>query len=142
MKILQTQRKLTTLYVVKLRGKTATFIWSSTPDNLLRNSVDLKVKINPSELRWLAKNLNCPMRDNKILLPNLDLYNRLLIYACIRSTLRSPDKVRSLATCVLELNSWDALYWASKFRELWWNYRKLRSLTSVVKAFKLFFNID
>jgi len=141
MKTLQTQHTPTTPYIVRLRGKTATFIWSSTPDNPLRGSVDLKVKISPSELLWLAKNLNCPIKDNKIFLPSLDLYNRLLIYACIRPALKSVEKIRSLTTCVLELNSWDALYWASRFRELWWNYEKLRNLKSAVKAFKLFFNI-
>ncbi|MEM3590471.1 MAG: hypothetical protein QW702_00010 [Candidatus Bathyarchaeia archaeon] len=41
-----------------------------------------------------------------------------------------------------ELTSWNAHYWMSRFRELWWEYRCYRGLLRVVKAFKLFFGLE
>jgi len=40
------------------------------------------------------------------------------------------------------LADWDAHYWISRLRELWWEYRSYRSLLKAVKAFKLFFGLD
>jgi len=142
MKTFQLKSELDGFYMVKVKKRTATFIWSSTPDNPLKNSIDLKVKINFSELAQLAEKLQCMVYGNKIFLPKFDIYNRIIIYASVRPTLRSENKIKKLIECVMELNSWDALYWASKFREEWWNYSNLKKLTVIAKAFKLFFNID
>ena len=127
---------------VKYRGKTATFLWTSSPETLLKSSVDLKVKIDWDELLWFAKTLNLPYKKNLIIFPSLDAYNRVLIYACVRSYLRSPKKARELAYLVLDFNSWEAFYWASSIREEWWMSRSLRKLYRVAKAFKVMFNLD
>ena len=142
MRTLQTQPAIETSYIIKLHKRNVLFIWSSTPENPLKNSIDLKAKINFSELLSFAEYLGCLIQENKIYLPNFDLYNRMIIYACVRSTLRSLEKVRKLRECVIELNSWDSLYWASKFREEWWSHSNFRGLTNAARAFKLFFNID
>jgi hypothetical protein len=90
----------------------------------------------------LAENLGCSVEGSRISTSHLDFYNRLLVYACVRPTLKSVETIKSLAMLVLELNSWDALYWASRFRELWWEYGKYRHLSKAVKAFKLFFGLS
>jgi len=131
-----------TKYQIKLAKSKATFIWSSTPQTPLKSSVDLKVRINPNELISLAREFNIPTEKNKIFVQNLDLYNRLLIYACVRPSLRkSVESVRKLEEQIFSMTSFDAHYWASAFRELWWKHGKRIKLQNVVKAFKLFFEI-
>lgn len=129
-------------YVVRLAGKTATFLWSSSPDATLKSSVDLKVKSHLSEILWLAKNMGCSSEDNMIFVRNLDAYNRLIIYAWIRSTVKKPETAKKLASLVLDINSWDALYWASRLRELYWNREKYSRRLRLAKAFKLFFGLE
>jgi hypothetical protein len=136
-----TQQEAKVRYVVRLKDRRATFLWSSMPEKLLRSSVDLRVKIHPPEILPLAENLGCLLEDEKLFAPSLDVYNRLLIYACVRSTVKDIKKARDLATLVLDINDWDALYWASKFRELWWKHSKYRPLLKAIKAFKFFFDL-
>ncbi|OYT46228.1 hypothetical protein B6U84_00855 [Candidatus Bathyarchaeota archaeon ex4484_40] len=127
---------------VRYRGKTATFLWTSSPETLLRSSVDLKVRAEWDELLWLAETLNLPVKGNLIVFPSLDTYNRMLIYACVRKTLRSPKKARKLAYLILDLNSWEAFYWASCIRERWWRHRSVRRLYRIAKAFKTMFELE
>lgn len=122
--------------------ETAIFLWSSSINNPVESSIDLKIKARSEELIWLAKSLNSPIKKNEIPLSNLDSYNRLLIYACVRPTVKNIEKARMLATLILEINSWDAFYWASRFRELWWEYKSYRRLLKVARAFKLFFGLS
>jgi len=137
-----TQQEAKVSYTLSFRGQITTFLWSSTPGKSLKSSVDLKVKTRPTEVLWLAENLGCLFGHRKVFPSSLDIYNRLLIYACVRPTVRSIEKARSLATLVLELNSWDALYWASRFRELWWKHENYRHLLKAAKAFRLFFDLE
>jgi hypothetical protein len=129
-------------YLISFKREKATFIWSSSPENPIKSSIDLKIKTKPSEITWLAKTLGIPSQNGKLTPSNLDAYNRLLLYTCIRSTIKNPDKARNLAFLILEINSWDALYWASRIRELWWKSPNPRNLTKVAKAFKLFFGLE
>ncbi|MEM2459570.1 MAG: hypothetical protein QXG66_05010, partial [Candidatus Bathyarchaeia archaeon] len=62
--------------------------------------------------------------------------------ACVRPLMRKPEKIDELAQLVFEINSLDALYWASRFREVWWKHAKYRKILKVAKAFKLFFNLE
>ncbi|MCX8185270.1 MAG: hypothetical protein RMI56_01685 [Sulfolobales archaeon] len=131
-----------TNYQIKLAGNKATFIWGSTPQSPLKSSIDLVARIDPRELLLLAKELNIPVAKNKTLIQNLELYNRLLIYTCVRSSIRkNVESVRKLEERISNMTSWDAHYWASAFRELWWKHGKHSKLRSIVKAFKLFFEI-
>lgn len=133
---------LETRYQVRLAKDKATFLWGSTSRKPLKSSVDLEARINPRELLLLAKELGIPVKGNRALVPNLDLYNRLLIYACVRGSLRENiEGVRRLREQVISMTSWDAHYWASAFRELWWKYGKRSKLRRVIRAFRLFFEI-
>ncbi|MCS7097589.1 MAG: hypothetical protein NZ922_01235 [Candidatus Methanomethyliaceae archaeon] len=129
-------------YQIKLAKNTATFIWSSTPQNPLRGSIDLRTKINPRELLILAKKFHIPFEEDKIFVQDLEVYNRLLIYACVRPFLRKNlENIHKLEKQIFNMTSWDAHYWASAFRESWWKYGKLAKLKNIVRAFKLFFEI-
>lgn len=129
-------------YQIKLTRSQATFIWGSTPQVPLKSSIDLKVRINPKELFLLAREFNLPINENKILVLTLELYNRLLIYACVRPSLgKNFESIRKLEKQVFGMTSWDAHYWASAFRELWWKYGEHKKLRNTIKAFKLFFEI-
>jgi hypothetical protein len=136
-----TQQETKIFYIVSFRGKATIFEWSSTPEQTLKSSVDLKTKTYPSEIFWLAENLGCMLGRQKVFAPNLDVYNRLLIYACVRPTIKNVEKATNLATLVLRLNSYDAQYWASRFRELWWKHENYKLLLKAIKAFKLFFEL-
>ncbi|RLG39155.1 hypothetical protein DRN79_00400 [Methanosarcinales archaeon] len=125
------------IFSIKL-GKNLTFMWSSAPDT--KGSTDLKIRQIP-ELAIIAKNMGCRIQNGRIFIPDLDIYNRLLIYACVRISMRSRIKIRDLATLVFELSSLDAHYWASRFRELWWKHEKYRPLLKTAKAFRLFFGL-
>ncbi|MEM2787818.1 MAG: hypothetical protein QXJ58_06075 [Archaeoglobaceae archaeon] len=143
MRALTLKQELTeTKYQIKLAKNTATFIWGSTPQTPLRSSVDLKAMINPKELLKLANEFNIPVEKNRLLVQNLEVYNRLLIYACVRPSLRKNIKsICKLEELVFGMTSWDAHYWASAFRELWWKHGKRSNLQNAIKAFKLFFEI-
>lgn len=131
-----------TKYQIKLAKNKATFIWGSTPQTPMKSSIDLKARINPKELLLLAKEFNIPAEKNKILVQNLELYNRLLIYACVRPSLRKNiESIRKLEEQIFDMTSWDAHYWASAFRELWWKHGKRAKLQKSIKAFRLFFEI-
>ena len=129
-------------YLLKLERGYARFIWSSNPWSPLEGSIDLKVRVNLIELFYLADVLNCSVKDEEILPQSLEIYNRLLLYACIRPTIRDRGKAMDLAQLVLDLNSLDAHYWASRFRELWWRHGCYRPLMKTSKSFKLFFGVD
>lgn len=132
-----------TNYQIKLSKNKATFIWGSTPQTPLKSSIDLKARINPKELLLLAKEFKIPAEKNKILVQNLELYNRLLIYACVRPSLRKNIRsIRKLEEQIFGMTSWDSHYWASAFRELWWKQGERTKLQKSIKAFKLFFEIQ
>lgn len=138
----ETPIALRPLYKIKAYNKTVRFTWSSNPRKPLKGSTDLKARVSFSELFKLAEKMGCQVNDTEILPPNQDAYNRLLVYACVRTSLRKPTGVLRLLDCVVEMSGWDALYWASAFRKLWWSGPNHRSLCKAVKAFKLFFNVD
>lgn len=138
----ETASTLKPLYMIRAYSKTVKFTWSSNPRKPLKGSTDLKARVSFSELLKLARNLGCQVNGPEILPPNQDAYNRLLVYACVRPALKWPREVLSLADCVVKMSGWDALYWASAFRELWWLSCNHRSLRKAIRAFKLFFNIS
>lgn len=128
-------------FTVRLYKRSAAFYWSLNP-TFRGGCLDLKVKVPPQELLNLTKELHCPVDGSKIMPSDIDSYNRLLIYAAVRPTLTHPLQAVELVWLVKGLTGWDAHYWASRFRELWWEHRNLKGLRKAVKAFKLFFGLD
>lgn len=128
-------------FLVRLYKRSATFQWSLSP-TCRSGCLDLKVKIPTKELLSLAKEIGCFANRSRIMPSDIDAYNRLLIYAAVRPTLTSHLQSTKLAWLVKGLTGWDAHYWASRFRELWWEHRKFKGIRKTIKAFKLFFGLD
>jgi len=141
MKTIVLEEELQIKYQIKLNKNKVTFIWSSTPQTPLKASIDLKTKINPNELLFFTKKFDNLVYNDKILVQNLDQYNRLLIYACVRPSLKKIESIYKLRALILNMTSWDAHYWASAFRETWWKNGKRVKLRHLIKAFILFFEI-
>jgi len=129
-------------HFIKLNGEMAEFVWSSTPENPTRGSTDLRIKVKVGELLHLARVLGCSRERDVISVPSLDAYNKLLLYSAVRASIRRPDKAKELAELILDLKGWDIHYWASKFRELWWRYRRPSRLMKTAKAFKLLSGLE
>ncbi|MCW4008814.1 MAG: hypothetical protein NWF09_09040 [Candidatus Bathyarchaeota archaeon] len=117
---------------IKLYRKSVVFRWGMTSD--------LKAKLNPQEVLRLAAAFGIPAHGRAIPVDTLEGYNRLLVYAAVRPSL-NPAQASELAWLVKTMNSWDAHYWASAFREEWWRSGGYTHLRDRVKAFKLFFRM-
>jgi hypothetical protein len=112
--------------------------------------LDVKVSVKDrEELLYLAKKLGCEVAEERkwITTDNGDAYNRLMVYAVLRRSLRLPEKVEQLRGLVLSEDfAGDAWWWASTFTEI---YQKKAGEASVgsrclyrpAKAFKLLYNL-
>lgn len=70
-----------------------------------------------------------------------ELYERLIVYATVRQSLRDPAKVLDLKPIVKELGAYELHFWASVFVE---NYRRLKSRLALMrpaKAFKILYGL-
>lgn len=128
-------------FTVKLYQRSAAFYWSLCPV-VKGGNLDLKARVHLKELQSLARELGCEVAGSRIIAQDIDPYNRLIVYAAVRPTIASPAKAIELMWLIKGLTGWDAHYWASRFRELWWEHRCYRMLLKTVKAFKLFFGLE
>lgn len=136
-------RALQRQFMVRLHSKSASFYWSLSSFSIHgAGNLDLKARVPPCELLRLAKGLGCEVNGSRIALTDIDPYNRLLVYAAVRPTLLNLAKAVELMQLVEGMSGWDAHYWASRFREIWWEHNCYRSLLKAVKAFKLFFGLE
>ena len=118
--------------------------------NKSREYLDVKVSAkSQEELMYLAKKLGCGISEEKkwISTDNSDAYNRLMVYAVVRRSLRLPWKAEQLRGLVLSGDfTGDAWWWASAFTEI---YQKRagevgvgsRCLYRPAKAFKLLYDL-
>ena len=106
-----------------------------------RGRLDLRARVEPRELRKLARELGCQIDDLTIYPPSWDAYNSLTVYAAVRATLRSPSNIMQLLEVVRGLSSYDAQYWAGRLREEYWRTRKFNPLYRVAKAFKILYGV-
>lgn len=118
--------------------------------NPSREYLDAKVSAkSQEELLYLAKKLGCGISDEKkwISTDNSNAYNRLMVYAVVRRSLRLPRKAEQLRSLVLSMDfAGDAWWWASAFTEI---YQKRagkagvgsRCLNRPAKAFKLLYDL-
>ncbi len=106
-----------------------------------RGRLDLRARVEPRELKKLAKEFDCQIDDSTIYPQSWDAYNNLTVYAAVRATLRSPSNVMQLLEVVRGLSSYDAQYWAGRLREEFWRTRRFNSLYRVAKAFKILYGV-
>ena len=111
---------------------------------------DVRVAVkNQAELLFIAEKLGCSISAEKkwISTDKDDAYNRLLVYAVVRRSLQTPEKIERLRELVLDDDfASDAWWWASTFVEI---YRRearkfgvgSRCLYKPAKAFKLLYGL-
>jgi len=68
------------------------------------------------------------------------LYKRLLVYAAVRGTLRSPSKVRELEEVVRNLEEYELHFWFTRFLMAYEN--GLAAMRRPVRAFKVLHGLD
>jgi len=152
-----TEGEIETLFLIKLRKKVAgrrkgiraskevyiAEFLHATPAEIEggKGGLDLKARVFPEEFKAVVKKFGCIFKEGKVFIPDMDVYNLLTIYAAVRSTIRSPRKIALLLEIIDKVNSYDAQYWAAKFRETFWEYKKYRPLYRVSRSFKELFGI-
>lgn len=136
----QNDNHLQIIYQIKLYKRGVFFLWGATLQSPLKSSIDLKANLNPDEILKIAKKYETQIKNKTILIQNLDTYNRLLIYACVRPHIKNGLQ-HKLEETIQGMTSWDAHYWAASFRESWWKHGNSDMLTNKIEAFKLFFEI-
>lgn len=127
------QRVVPAAFKVRLYRRTVAFTWLST--------CDLKAKVRAEELVRVARKLGIDVNSSTINVGDLDVYNRLLIFAAVRPRLRDAGRVHELTWLVRNLNGWEASYWASAFREAWWAGDKRRGILRVARSFMTLFEL-
>jgi len=113
------------------------------------SSVDVKVSVpNPDELTAIARMLGCKVSKEKkwISTDNESAYFRLIVYAVVRQTLRTPAKIDLLKTLVMDKGfDTDAWWWANTFINKYSEGAKkgvgIKCLYRPAKAFKLVYNL-
>ena len=117
-------------FKIRLYKKSVAFTWLST--------CDLKAKVDVEELTRLARKLGLNADGTSITVDSLDLYNRLIVYAAARPLLKDATELMWL---VQNMNSWEASYWASTIREVWWAGEEQRGVSRVARAFITLFGL-
>jgi len=120
-------------FKVRVYRKVAAFTWLST--------CDLKAEVDVDELARVARKMGLKVDGATIRVEDLDAYNRLLLYAAVRPYLRHASQANELLWLVRNMNSWEAGYWASAFREAWWARPNAKSVRRVAKAFITLFEL-
>jgi hypothetical protein len=108
-------------------------------------NLDLVVKTDIEELIRVAKTLGGKIhgeKDKWIEVEGLDLYNRLMIYAVVRRILFDPNRIVELQRIVKDLSGYEAHYWGSTFRKIFWETNQRRTLLRPAKAFKLVYDLS
>ncbi len=114
------------------------------------SNIDVRVTLpNPTEVIAVARMLGCKVSREKkwISTDNENAYFRLIVYAVVRRSLRTPAKVELLRRLVLDKGfDIDAWWWANTFIN---KYRSegvrrgvgIKCLYRPAKAFKLVYNL-
>lgn len=112
--------------------------------------LDVKTPVrSQEELLYLARVLNCDVSEEKkwISTDSDEAYNRLLVFAVVRMSLRLPEKIEKLRNLVLSEDfAGDSWWWASTFTEIYQEKARekgvgSRCLYRPAKAFKLLYGL-
>jgi len=119
--------------------------------SLSRECLDVKVSVkNQGELLYLAEKLGGKISEEKkwISIDDSDAYNRLMVYAVVRRSLKLPWKIEKLRRLVLSEDfSGDAWWWAGTFTEIYQKRSRevgvgSRCLLRPAMAFKLIYGLS
>lgn len=113
-------------------------------------------RCDPSELEILAKELGegitlaeeqlktkstIPQPKLTIKVHEEDKYEKLMIYAVVRQSIRNPLKANRLKDAVKDLGAYEAHYWASIFKEIYGRTQKRIELFRPSRAFKTLYHL-
>lgn len=119
-------------------------------------SPELEARCDPSELEILAKELGegitlvreglktkstVPQPKLTIKTHEEDEYEKLMIYAAVRQSMRKPLAANKLKDAVKDLGAYEAHYWASIFKEIFTRTQKRIDLFKPAKAFKTLYHL-
>ncbi len=111
-----------------------------------REIPEIRAKVSLAEFVRYSKSLGCKENRSggRIFLTTEDgeTYSRLIVYAVVRQTIFSSEKVARLQEIVADLPLFDVRYWASLFVNYFKEFRNRRYLWRPAKAFKLVYGID
>jgi hypothetical protein len=143
----KTQPKIITL---------ALFYPFTTLSKKKRSGPEVEARCDPSELEILAKELgegltfeeketrtksNIPQPQLTIKVLEEDKYEKLMIYAVVRQSIRSPIIANRLKDAVKDLGAYEAHYWASIFKEIFSRTQKRIELFRPSRAFKTLYHL-
>ncbi len=121
-----------------------------------KQNPEVQVRCDPTELEILAKELaegiTCEKQEQEtkstVPQPNLllrvneeDKYEKLMIYATVRQSIRNPLIANKLKDIVKDLGAYEAHYWASIFKEIFSRTRRRIELFRPAKAFKTLYQL-
>jgi len=114
--------------------------------NVHERQADLIVPVlDKEEFLSVAKALKCRISEkNKWITTNdPEAYQRLVVYAVVRATMRRNNASERLIRLVLSNDSYaDVLYWSSCFLQAYERYKSFLPLRRLARAFKLVFNLS
>ena len=70
-----------------------------------------------------------------------EVYEKLLVYAVVRQTIRKPEKAIDLRSVIKELGLYETHFWASTFAETYRMTLNRRALYRPAKAFKILYGL-
>lgn len=126
--------------IVRKNPSTVEFIHTSKFNSITEGAKDLEAEVNWKELCFISKRLGCQISTEKIYAKNQSDYDRLLIFAAVRPTLKHQTVVPDLSDIVLKLNGYDLNYWALQFKKAFW-YEDNSQVARVAKAFNVLFGL-
>jgi hypothetical protein len=126
--------------VMRKNSSTVEFIHTSKFNSISDGAKDLEAEVDWEELCSIAKRLGCFISDEKVRTKSQSEYDRLLIFAAVRPTLKSKDTISELSEVVLKLNGYDLNYWALQFKKAFW-YEDHFKVARVAKAFNVLFGL-
>jgi len=117
---------------------------------------EVEARCDPKELEILAKELgegivfekheqmtksSVPQPGLAIRVQEEDKYEKLMIYAVVRQSIRNPLVANRLKDIIKNLGGYEAHYWASIFKEIFTRTRKRIELFRPAKAFKTLYHL-
>jgi len=117
---------------------------------------EVEARCDPSELEILAKELiegiTIKEEESKIksIIPQPkltikvheeDKYEKLMIYAVVRQSIRNPIIANRLKDLIKDLGAYEAHYWASIFKEIFSRTQKRVELFRPARAFKTLYHL-
>jgi hypothetical protein len=120
-------------------------------------SPEVEARCDPSELQILAKELGegfiltyeeregkktTPQPKLTIKVHEEDKYEKLMVYAVVRQSMRNPLRANRLKDVVKDLGAYEAHFWASIFKEIFSRTQNRLELFRPARAFKTLYHLE